>query len=67
MLTLLAGFQADTRRAIPGYDGLLFLYSIFVIPVIFSLLVGLNILVWSNSRINYVFIFGECGRRHYDP
>lgn len=56
---VLTGFQADTRRAMPGYGGLLFVYSIFLIPVVFSFLVGLNILVWSRSRINYVFIFGK--------
>lgn len=54
------GFQTDTRNAIPGYDGLLFVYSILLVPVLFSLLVGLNILVWSRARINYVFIFGKC-------
>ncbi|KAI0792468.1 SPX domain-containing protein [Abortiporus biennis] len=52
-------FQADTRAAIPGWDGLLFVYSIFLVPVVFSLLVGLNLAVWSIARINYVFIFGE--------
>ncbi|GJE94840.1 SPX and EXS domain-containing protein [Phanerochaete sordida] len=50
-------FRHDTRQAIPGYDGLLFVYSILLVPTLFSLLVGLNILVWSRSRINYVFIF----------
>ncbi|KAK7463123.1 Xenotropic and polytropic retrovirus receptor 1 [Stygiomarasmius scandens] len=50
-------FQADTRENIPGWDGLLFFYSIFLIPVVFSLLVGLNLSVWANSRINYIFIF----------
>lgn len=54
-----AGFQPDTRNAIPGYDGLLFVYSLLLVPVLFSLLVGLNILVWSRARINYVFIFGK--------
>lgn len=54
---LYLSFRDDTREAIPGYDGLLFVYSILLIPTVFSLLVGVNILVWSRSRINYVFIF----------
>ena len=53
------GFQSDTRAAIPGWDGLLYIYSIFLVPVLFVLLVGLNMGVWSSSRINYVFIFGQ--------
>jgi len=50
-------FQPNTRDAIPAWDGLLFVYSVFLVPVVFSLLVGLNLQVWSSSRINYVFIF----------
>lgn len=56
---MLLGFQPDTRQAIPGYDGLLYIYSVFLIPVLFILLVGVNILGWHHARINYVFIFGE--------
>jgi hypothetical protein len=37
---------------------LLFTYSILSIPVLLGLLVGLNLLVWSDARINYTFIFG---------
>lgn len=58
-MRLRTGFQEDTREAIPGWDGLLFVYSVFLVPVVFVLLVGLNLAVWSNSRINYVFIFGK--------
>ncbi|KIJ61833.1 hypothetical protein HYDPIDRAFT_169443 [Hydnomerulius pinastri MD-312] len=29
-----------------------------LLPVLFALLVGLNVLVWARERINYVFIFG---------
>ncbi|KAF5345945.1 hypothetical protein D9758_011435 [Tetrapyrgos nigripes] len=50
-------FQSEARSNIPGWDGLLFFYGIFLVPVVFSLLVGLNLAVWSNSRINYIFIF----------
>ena len=30
------------------------------IPVLFSLMVGINILVWTKLRINHAFIFGKC-------
>ncbi|KAK7034489.1 Xenotropic and polytropic retrovirus receptor 1 [Paramarasmius palmivorus] len=50
-------FQEETREAIEGWDGLLLAYGILVVPVVFTLLVGLNLSVWSRSRINYVFIF----------
>jgi hypothetical protein len=53
------GFQTDTREAIPGWDGLLYVYGIVLIPTLFACLTGLNLLVWANARINYVFIFGE--------
>ena len=43
----------------PGAASLLYIYAILFLPTFFSLLVGLNILVWSRSRINYAFIFGE--------
>ncbi|KAF5390741.1 hypothetical protein D9757_004545 [Collybiopsis confluens] len=54
---IVASFQPETRAQIPNWDGLLFAYGVISIPVFFSLLVGVNLLVWSRSRINYVFIF----------
>ena len=30
------------------------------IPVVFGLLLALNILIWSRYHINYAFIFGWC-------
>ncbi|CDO74587.1 hypothetical protein BN946_scf184583.g14 [Trametes cinnabarina] len=54
---LYRSFRSDTRAAIPGWGGLLYIYSIFFVPTFFSLLVGTNLLVWARSRINYVFIF----------
>ena len=51
-------FQTDTQQAVPAWDMLLFVYGIILIPVLFSLLVGINLLVWAESRINYSFIFG---------
>ncbi|KAJ7683001.1 SPX domain-containing protein [Mycena rosella] len=50
-------FQQSTRDAIPGWSGLLFIFGVLALPVIFALLVGLNLLVWARARINYVFIF----------
>ncbi|KAF7983207.1 hypothetical protein HWV62_23478 [Athelia sp. TMB] len=44
-------------RIAEPYQGLLLIYGAFAIPVVFALLVGINILVWSDARINYVFIF----------
>ena len=52
------GFQPETRAAIP-WQTMLFNYAVLCVPAFFSFLVGLNVLVWSRSRINYVFIFGE--------
>ncbi|KAI0918737.1 hypothetical protein AcV5_002647 [Taiwanofungus camphoratus] len=54
---LYQSFQPETRAEITGWDGLLFVYAIMLVPVVFSFLVGLNVLVWHNARINYVFIF----------
>ncbi|KAF8155818.1 hypothetical protein B0H34DRAFT_659437, partial [Crassisporium funariophilum] len=56
-------FQEETRIAIPAWDILLYLYGVILVPVLFTLLVGVNLLVWSMSRINYVFIFGK--PKHY--
>ena len=36
----------------------MYVYAILLIPVLFSLLVGTNLGVWSKARINYAFIFG---------
>lgn len=36
----------------------MYIYAVFFVPTLFTLLVGTNLLVWSHSRINYVFIFG---------
>lgn len=53
------GFQQSVRDSIPGWDGLLFVYGVCLLPVVFSWLLGLNILAWAHSRINYIFIFGK--------
>ncbi|KAG6377931.1 EXS family-domain-containing protein [Boletus reticuloceps] len=50
-------FQEYTRRSLPSWNILLVIYSIFFIPVLMALLIGINVLVWARSKINYVFIF----------
>lgn len=35
------------------------MYGVLLVPVLFGLLLGLNLLVWARSSINYVFIFGK--------
>ncbi|KAF5357202.1 hypothetical protein D9756_006620 [Leucocoprinus leucothites] len=50
-------FLEETREQIPDWDALLYFYGIFLIPVVFSILIGLNLLVWARSRVNYTFIF----------
>ncbi|KAJ6487883.1 EXS family-domain-containing protein [Mycena sanguinolenta] len=37
--------EQNTRDAIPGWDGLLFIYGVLAVPPFFALLVGLNLLV----------------------
>ncbi|KAG5349908.1 hypothetical protein C0989_001312 [Termitomyces sp. Mn162] len=56
---LCASFQQSTRDDIPAWDALLFLYGVFLIPILLLFLVGINLLVWARARINYVFIFGS--------
>lgn len=52
-------FQPETQQAIPCWDILLFIYGLIFVPVLYSFLVGFNLLMWAKSRINYVFIFGK--------
>jgi len=52
-------FEPEVRQAVPAWDSLLFVYGVILVPVLFSLLVGINLLVWAESRINYSFIFGK--------
>lgn len=47
----------STATSLPSWDIILFIYSIFLIPTLLALLVGLNLVVWARERINYVFIF----------
>ena len=50
-------FHQDVRDSIPA-DALLYVYATFFVPLVFSILVGTNIWVWTRNRINYQFIFG---------
>jgi len=55
-LMLFSGTLKETH----GYarDALLYIYATFLIPVVFSMLIGLNLHVWTRCNINYAFIFG---------
>jgi hypothetical protein len=57
-LMKMIAYQHETRQRIPAWSSLLQIYLGFFIPVMFGLLVSLNIVVWAYVRINYVFIFG---------
>lgn len=59
MLNNPAACQPDIQERVPGWSSLLQIYLAFFIPVVFGLLVSLNIIVWAYVRINYIFIFGE--------
>ncbi|KAF8306714.1 SPX-domain-containing protein [Clavulina sp. PMI_390] len=50
-------FQQDTRAAIPAWAALLQVYGGLLLPVVFAMLISINMLVWKRCRINYVFIF----------
>ncbi|KAH6918027.1 SPX domain-containing protein, partial [Coprinopsis sp. MPI-PUGE-AT-0042] len=50
-------FEERTMEAMPAWEALMMVYAVLLIPTVFSALVGLNLLVWAKSRINYVFIF----------
>lgn len=50
-------FKPETQRAIDGWGALMLVYATLFVPTLFVSLVGLNLVVWARSRINYVFIF----------
>ncbi|KAG9123684.1 hypothetical protein FRC07_014276 [Ceratobasidium sp. 392] len=50
-------FQEERRQQIPEWAALLQIYAALCIPVVFSLLIGLNLIVWARARINFIFIF----------
>ncbi|KAF8707831.1 EXS family, partial [Rhizoctonia solani] len=49
--------QEERRELIPEWAALLQVYAALCIPVIFSLLLGLNLVAWARARINFIFIF----------
>ncbi|CAE6461995.1 unnamed protein product [Rhizoctonia solani] len=49
--------QEEQREQIPEWAALMQVYAALCIPVIFSLLLGLNIVAWARARINFIFIF----------
>jgi hypothetical protein len=53
-----SGLQPHTRIDIPSWGSLLFIYANLLVPTLLAFLVGTNMLIWTASRINYVFIFG---------
>ncbi|KAF8740038.1 hypothetical protein AX14_008953 [Amanita brunnescens Koide BX004] len=59
-------FQPHVREQIRGWDALLYIYGIFLIPVVFSILITVNLLIWAHFRINHVFIFELDTKSHID-
>lgn len=57
IIGLMICLRDSTPTSLPSWDIMLFIYSIFLIPMLLVLLVGLNLVVWARERINYVFIF----------
>ena len=57
-----SGLQPHTRVDIPSWATLLFIYANLLVPTLLAFLVGTNLLIWTASRINYVFIFGTVSR-----
>jgi len=55
---LIQALKPETQADIPAWDCLLYIYGILFVPTFFSVLIGLNLLVWAAERVNYVFIFG---------
>jgi len=58
-----SGLQPHTRVDIPSWGSLLFIYANLLVPTLLAILVGTNMLIWTASRINYVFIFGTVSRK----
>ncbi len=58
-----SGLQPHTRVDIPSWASLLLIYANLLVPTLLALLVGTNMLIWTASRINYVFIFGTPSRK----
>ncbi|KAL9651505.1 hypothetical protein ABK040_001451 [Willaertia magna] len=48
----------------PFSDATMYSYRIAFMPIILAVLVGVNMKIWQNARINYVFIFQFNPRNH---
>ncbi|KAF0980844.1 hypothetical protein FDP41_013327 [Naegleria fowleri] len=42
----------------------MYVYRLTLVPIILAVLVGVNLQIWKNARINYVFIFRFDPRDH---
>ncbi|QRW04806.1 xenotropic and polytropic retrovirus receptor 1 [Ceratobasidium sp. AG-Ba] len=60
-------YQEERREQIPEWAALLQVYAALSIPVLFSLLIGLNVVAWARARINFIFIFELDARTVIDP
>ncbi|KAB5594687.1 Xenotropic and polytropic retrovirus receptor 1 [Ceratobasidium theobromae] len=49
--------RPEYRESVPEWGALLQVYAALSIPVIFTLLIGLNLVAWARARINFIFIF----------
>ncbi|KAG0226777.1 hypothetical protein BGW42_003429 [Actinomortierella wolfii] len=52
-----SAFSEETEREIPIWNSLLLVYGGLFITILFACLFGINMYVWTKSRINYKFIF----------
>ncbi|KAF9975814.1 hypothetical protein BGZ73_000355 [Actinomortierella ambigua] len=52
-----SAFSEETEREIPIWHSLLLVYGGLFITILFACLFGINMYVWTKSRINYKFIF----------
>ncbi|KAG8902948.1 hypothetical protein FRB99_003916 [Tulasnella sp. 403] len=50
-------FQPETQQRMPIWWAILEVYATFFVPVMFSFLVGVNIIAWAKWRLNFAFIF----------
>ncbi|KAG8954239.1 hypothetical protein FRC04_000461 [Tulasnella sp. 424] len=67
---IIGSYQASrpaVKQELPYWGALLEVYSALAIPVVFSLLIGLNMITWAKKRLNYVFIFELDLRTVMDP
>ncbi|WFC98037.1 Xenotropic and polytropic retrovirus receptor 1 [Malassezia yamatoensis] len=59
--------RPEVQAVMPNWKALLQVYSAELIPTLFALLFGLNLVGWQKVRINTVFIFEWDARNVLDP